>query len=156
MRPARSGTTRMATTSRNATPGSASAALLTVEAGPGRPAMSLAARSSRVLRGGDTRGAQAAVAFTTVRATRLIRPQTQTDPSSRVPRAASRVRSPLSEAEAERIGYSPTTHRTCPRCGHVVQDIHRHYGRSHLGHYKGPLRDADDPAAQQHLRTRRP
>lgn len=66
-----------------------------------------------------------------------------------------RMRPPLSEAEAARIGYSPTTHRTCQACGHVVQDIKSHHTRHHTGGYRGPLRDADDPAAQQHLRTRR-
>lgn len=62
-----------------------------------------------------------------------------------------RKRPPLSEAEAARIGYSRTTHRTCSVCGHVVQDIERHYGKRHVGRYLGPLRDADDPSAQPHL-----
>lgn len=63
-----------------------------------------------------------------------------------------RVRSPLSIREALRIGYSPTTHRSCPECRHVVQDIERHYMKSHHDRYRGPVRDADDPAAQEHLR----
>lgn len=65
-----------------------------------------------------------------------------------------RIRSPLSEAEAERIGYDPKTHRTCKKCGHVVQDIRRHHTRKHAGTYRGVLRDADDPLAQPQLRTR--
>lgn len=65
------------------------------------------------------------------------------------------TRPPLSEAEARRIRYSPTTHRTCPRCGYVVRDIKRHHTKKHSGRYRGPLQDADDASAQQHLRSRR-
>lgn len=65
------------------------------------------------------------------------------------------TRPPLSEAEARRIRYSPSTHRTCPGCGYVVRDIKRHHTRQHSGEYRGPLQDAEDASAQQHLRSRR-
>lgn len=65
-----------------------------------------------------------------------------------------RPRSPLSEREARRIKYDPAAHRTCPRCGYVVRDILRHHVKYHGGRYAGPQTDADDFAAQHHLRAR--
>lgn len=78
-----------------------------------------------------------------------------TDARATLTRKMEKRRPPLSELEAARIGYSPSTHRTCQHCGHVVQDIARHHKKHHSGTYMGPLRDADDPTAQPQLRRRR-